>query len=954
MASNDLGAILGIRAPVDADLDAVIRTVYGEAGREPEVGQKAVAAVIRNRADRGGLAFADVVRAPGQFEVWSDPKARARMERLTPGSEPYEAIRAVVEPVVFGEEPDPTGGATHFYSPRAQKALGRNAPAWDDGSGEDIGNHRFFRLADAGGGMNDDLAQILGIAPETQGTATAPKAPAPKAAIPQAQSKGEPLSPFLQQWVATGEKGAPAPTDVPTITRYKDTGKTVLSPQDATVMKLTKGGLFDEKAEPGSRRNPYVENELGLSGLRPGDYYVAVDGTVGRIPGGEEDNAGNALLQGFGRGVSDVAQSLGQLLPGAGDSEVLARLQADQALYDAEHKGGLIAGAGRLGGQLAGTIPAMAGAEAGLGVMGAKSLLGPLGRFAAGEAGGAAAQGAPMAARIGNRLLQGASLGTRGALEGAGAAALVSSASDVPLEEQLATGAALGGLLRPVAPAVVGGVRKLVGGGKLAGAVENTEQLRRYAQAQGLPVAVPQTAGQITGSPSQQMMENALLRGGSGNLQAERIMQDNAARATGALAENVPTIQGRIAGRALVPGEGASLAQGRLVEMERTAKRGVDEAYNAARAVGNEAMLAKAEGPRNAMIDELGAFDPENTHIQNVVREVERFGEKDSPTVRQLFEARSRLSELRASADTIEAKAAASAVRGLDKYIDDALTNDLFLGDPKAVDAWRKAIQSRAQYGKLFEGDDLIDKLTATTRHGEGVALKIAPEDAANYILGRSRMGTVGKADLTRDLKRLREVLGPDSDGWNGLRGEVFAHIAKAARGSVQPDGETAFSGQKFANAWRNFKADSPQIAKTLFTPEERALIDDLAEVSMRVTVPVPGGSNSSNTAVAGKLFLKKAMDGFWSALGAAGGAAGGMAGGPAGAAAGAGAGAGAGRALAAFLNDVKAIRAASKATSFRPSAKVREQNRLLNPVVGGVVVGNRLLGQPSPDLAVP
>lgn len=129
----------------DEDKDAITRTVYGEASGEGPVGQAAVAGVIANRARQSGMTPADVVTAKGQFEPWSDPAARARMQNLAPESPVYQQIAEAAIPVVTGQAPDPTGGADHFYAPKAQAALGRNAPAWDDGTGQDIGNHRFFR-----------------------------------------------------------------------------------------------------------------------------------------------------------------------------------------------------------------------------------------------------------------------------------------------------------------------------------------------------------------------------------------------------------------------------------------------------------------------------------------------------------------------------------------------------------------------------------------------------------------------------------------------------------------------------------------------------------------------------------------------------------------------------------------------------------------------------------------
>ena len=120
------------------DRDALIRMVYGEARGEHPAGQAATAAVALNRSILSGQPVAQVVTAPGQFE------GMRVGAQLNPGSPDYQRIASVVDPLLTGNLPDPSGGATHFYAPAAQAALGRAPPAWDDGSGRMIGNQKFF------------------------------------------------------------------------------------------------------------------------------------------------------------------------------------------------------------------------------------------------------------------------------------------------------------------------------------------------------------------------------------------------------------------------------------------------------------------------------------------------------------------------------------------------------------------------------------------------------------------------------------------------------------------------------------------------------------------------------------------------------------------------------------------------------------------------------------------
>lgn len=136
---------------VDPVTDQIVRTVYGEAGDESPTGQQAVASVIRNRAQQSGMDPTSVIFAPGQFEPWNNPKTRAKLEALDPASPEYQSILKTIRPTLDGTAADPTGGATHFYSPTAQAALGRQPPSWGQGPAQVIGGHQFYKLGYAPG-----------------------------------------------------------------------------------------------------------------------------------------------------------------------------------------------------------------------------------------------------------------------------------------------------------------------------------------------------------------------------------------------------------------------------------------------------------------------------------------------------------------------------------------------------------------------------------------------------------------------------------------------------------------------------------------------------------------------------------------------------------------------------------------------------------------------------------
>jgi len=691
---------------------------------------------------------------------------------------------------------------------------------------------------------------------------------------------------------------------------FGDTGTEVPKGQSDVIVTLTKAGRFKEGAPQGSLEMPFVQR-TSQDKFEPGAYYISApdkDGksSLQRMPGGESESSFTA---GLGQGVADIGLSLGRFLPATEDSALRAQLEAGQMRYDAQRKGDPLSGAGRFTGQVLTSAPLVSVAGGALAPM--ARFLGPAGELLAGTA-GRGVQGLKGVA------LRGASTAATGASEGAAASALVSSASDEPVGKQMLAGALLGAPTKLAGDAIINGATRFIGGAPLRGAAPLGEQQARQAMAEGLPVPVPLSRGDLTGAPGAQMEESALLRGAEGD-RAAKVLQDFKAGQQESLRANVSAIAETVAGKELSAGEGAKAASQRLNAMRDAAKKDVDAAYDAARAKGEDAMLSTATDVREGVLEGLRR-EYDLDRVRAVASEMERFGEKGAPTVREMYDMRSRLTNLSQSGDDVEAGAARKARTMVDAYIQKALDEDLFLGDPSAVKAWKEAVGKRADFGRLFEGHDLIETLTERTNRGGGATLKADPEEAVNYIFGKDNLGFATKTNMGRDLERLRKVLGPNSEEWNALRSEAFMRVARAGEGAPE-GGQAKFSGQNFFKAWDKVNKTNPRVMDVLFSSQERKMIDDFAKIAQEVTTPVKGGDNASNSAIAIKRFVSKVGQYMAPAGGAAGGFA---AGGPGGAAAGA--------ALGVLMKEAGEILAAAKAQRITSGAKPKASTQLRIP----------------------
>ena len=308
-----------------SDRDLWIRTVIGEAGTDP-ASQPAVAHVIANRIRDTGQSPSQVVLAPNQFEPWNN-RSRELLS-ASPTSAPYKAVAKVVDGVISGSIPDPTNGATQFYAPAAQKALGRKPPAWDDGTGVQIGAHKFFggspKASQIGGVSDDDLLQ---------------------------KYMGAPATPHAAQ---------PAPDDEALLQKYMGPAAATASPA-AIAGTLGQGGLiWDAAGGRDPQTGALVVAGKPFSEVPKSQTVAALSGALSGIP-----IVGPSLVSGV--------QKLAALASGAPPD------QAESAFKDITQKSALAypgtTTAANIAGAVGGTIPAMMAAPAAFGAGGGGLLL---------------------------------------------------------------------------------------------------------------------------------------------------------------------------------------------------------------------------------------------------------------------------------------------------------------------------------------------------------------------------------------------------------------------------------------------------------------------------------------------------------------------------------------------------------------------------------------------------
>ena len=398
----------------------------------------------------------------------------------------------------------------------------------------------------------------------------------------------------------------------------------------------------------------------------------------------------------------------------------------------------------------------------------------------------------------------------------------------------------------------------------IARQTDNIAAAGRQAEAQTLPSPVTLTGAQASRNPTAMALEGEAKKGLLGQ-EAQSLMLETQAQQQAALRGNVPAIQGRLSGgQAQVsrPGEGAAQVQDALVAQRDAARRGVDQAYDAARAAsearpaffGADAIRDLSRNLRQS----VQSYDPQQfANLNGLLRSFDKLTESAAGTrvtgvnLNRLESWRRRATTSAAGASSKqEAAGIRTLIRRYDEALEGQLKNALLSGDEATIQAWQTARSARKRYGQIFEQDDVVRELTATMRDGSR-RLVVGPDDAANYIFGRSAIGA--KKGLQQDLVKLRDTLGPNSPEWNAIREEAFLRLLRN-----QPSGESGalFNAQALSKELNKALTESSAAMRVLFSAEETALMRTFSRtaINMNTNPAIAANANPSGTAFAARL----------------------------------------------------------------------------------------------------
>lgn len=373
---------------------------------------------------------------------------------------------------------------------------------------------------------------------------------------------------------------------------------------------------------------------------------------------------------------------------------------------------------------------------------------------------------------------------------------------------------------------------------EIAGEAADPEAAARLAAAQSLPEPVRMSKGDLTRDIPQQGRESSALAGAYGD-DASRIFKEHIDGQEADLAGNANSIQRQIGtGDSLTQGQGMQRISQNLVEDMDNAKKSINDAYSEAKKAKAQISTAPINTFKRKVTKDLieEGFDVNSMPlVQARLGELQKItGNKNIKSVNlraiQIYRKRlnSNISTAKRS-DPSEFAALNKMKHELDNSLENMLDEDLISGSTEALGKWKKAINLRADFGKKYNSNKIIEKLAQKD---------VTTEEALDFMFGMSKLGTKQSINTTKAVKQLRGTISPDD--FSALKEEAFLRLLKD-----QP--AEGFSAQKFITNYDRAMKDAPTLMRELYSKEELTLLSQFRNVS-KTTVKDKVAVNASRS----------------------------------------------------------------------------------------------------------
>lgn len=366
---------------------------------------------------------------------------------------------------------------------------------------------------------------------------------------------------------------------------------------------------------------------------------------------------------------------------------------------------------------------------------------------------------------------------------------------------------------------------------------------------------IPLSRGQATGDVGQWAFEEAARNEARGAM-AGNLMRSFDERQLLARRAAEEQMRANLAGgRSIVDSDQAAGAF--TLDAVRNAATNLDNqvgaAYDAVRqmdlAVGDDAVSQLPSFVRRSLeARDIPIDDVLTPAASRAIKDLERLipeavDQQGGPVVpvdfKKIETARRRLLSFQGAASNgTDALAVREVKQAFDNWLDDAVDNSLFSGDPAALEAMKAARKLRAEYGAKFEARPGVDDSQLVQKM---IDRDVTAVEVSNWLYGSTQIGRNGQS--VRLAKRLKSIFGENSDEWNAIRQGALTR-------ALSPTGKEA-GPQQIASSLRDFlNGKGSPLSTQLFTPAERTKLAAYARLMETITPP-PGATNPSKSAYA-------------------------------------------------------------------------------------------------------